>query len=402
MAIGLLATGCGSTGQAASGDRPGLPTIEAQAGASSADGRPPTPPRAERAGEEESRPAGSPADSEPGGGKPALVWEWEAPGGANLGTPVVDSAGVVFAHGLSAVSALDLDGKARWEVERTGVRDVAPALAGSLVLMPADDGMVGISRSDGTLLWDRVTGERSSVPWVSEGLAVTTTWEGSLMAFDVTSGEVAWRIALGGPSLAAPIGSQGVAVAIWDRAERGQAAAVGVEAATGRQLWSTPLHSGAVGAPGLVQGPAGDWVVVVVDGDVAAHGLDLRTGRKLGTRPTSGAGSPQLEPAGVGEGHLLVPHRLGGMALLDGAGNIDWALDSETSIAVRGRPVGPTAGGRFLLALDEGVIMLARNGILDNFLDPPGRVSGLAVAGDLLLIAGRESQTNYLWAVTGW
>ncbi|HWC12431.1 MAG TPA: PQQ-binding-like beta-propeller repeat protein, partial [Acidimicrobiales bacterium] len=125
-------------------------------------------------------------------------WRWVAPPPSYVGMPGADGDGVAVTFGHSHVTLLDPAGRARWTFDGRGLRDVAPRLTADAVLVPTEDGLLAIDRATGALRWQARTGERTNTPVVAGDRAVATTWEGSLVAFDLASGRVAWRAPLPG------------------------------------------------------------------------------------------------------------------------------------------------------------------------------------------------------------
>jgi hypothetical protein len=149
------------------------------------------------------------------------------------------------------------------------------------------------------------------------------------------------------------------------------------------------------------EGPA---LAVVVAGDLAAHALAADSGRERWRARLEGAGSPEVAPLDAGAGRVLAAHRLGGMVLLDVGGQALWQVSSDGA-AVRGGPAGAGPRGRFALPLHDGRLLVAgpEDPGVGEVLDPPGRVSGAAVApGGELLVALREAPENDLTALSGW
>jgi outer membrane protein assembly factor BamB len=331
------------------------------------------------------------------------AWIWRPPPMSSAGMPAADNAGVAFVVSRHQLVLLDQSGRVRWQAEKPGLRDVAPVLTTDLVVAATSDGAAAFDRATGTLRWETVVDERVNTPVIAAGRAVATTWEGSLVAFDLAGGgKVAWRLPLGGASLgpAAAAGAGTTVVATFDSGR--VAGLVAVDAATGRPRWTRPLPPDGVSAPGIAgQGR----VVVAVAGDVAAHAFALEDGAPTWRTEVEGAGSPEVPPIGHGEGEVLVPHRQGGMALLDSAtGGIRWEARSD-SAAVRGGPAGPGPDGWFAMPLDDGTMLMvdARLGDSDVRKPPDGLVSGVAAApGGLLIVATGQGEANFVSAMSGW
>ncbi|HEV2760519.1 MAG TPA: PQQ-binding-like beta-propeller repeat protein [Acidimicrobiales bacterium] len=366
----LVAAGCRSAGP----DR-GAPEPGAQGGGSNA-GRP-----------------GS--DATPAGNG----WAWTAPAPAWIGMPAADDREITFTYGHQHLVLLDGDGRLRWDVYRLGLRDVAPRLTAEAVVAATDDGIAAFRRSDGGKIFEATVGERVNTPVIAGRMAVASTWEGSVVAFDLADGKVAWRATLPGPAIGPPATDETTVVVTWDRADRRTGGAVALDATTGRQRWAVPLPGGGISAPTVT--PNGSAVAVA--GDLAAHALAMSSGEPRWRTPVEGAGSPEVPPLVVDARSVLVAHRLGGLDLLDAAtGRRTWQVTSDGA-AVRGGPaLGPA--GSFAFPLDDGRVLLAGPQRATELLRPPaGRVSGLATGpGGLLVTTVREAPVNSVEAGPAW
>ena len=321
-------------------------------------------------------------------------WGWSA-ARESAAMPAADGADIALTVSGGRVVMLDDQGKVRWQVDHE-VRDVAPAFAGSLLLVPTEQGLLALDRATGRQRWSAPVGDRTNTPAVDGGRAVVTTWEGTLAAIDLADGKVAWRLKLAGNALGPAAAARGTAVATFDTGRA--AGAVAVDLATGRQRWSAPLTADGVSAPAI-----GDGVVVVVAADVAAHGLSLESGAERWRTPLDGSGSPEMAPLPQPDGSVLVAHRLGGMALLDGGdGRVRW--DSpRVGAAVRGGPAGPGPNGWFATTLHDGRIVLAGPDHQPDVRTPPSLTSGVAAGpGGVLLVAMAQGKENGLDALSGW
>jgi outer membrane protein assembly factor BamB len=259
--------------------------------------------------------------------------------------------------------------------------------------------MAAFRRSDGGKIWEATVAERVNTPVIAGRLAVSSTWEGAVVAFDLATGKVAWRAALPGPALG-PAATDGTTVVVsWDRVDRRTGGMVALDAATGRQRWAVPLPGGGISAPTVM--PNGS--AVAVGGDLAAHALAMSTGEPRWRTPVEGAGSPEVPPLVVDERSVLVAHRLGGLDLLDAAtGRRTWQVTSDGA-AVRGGPaLGPA--GSYAFPLDDGRVLLAGPRRPTELLRPPaGRVGGLATGpGGLLVTTVREAPVNSVEAGPAW
>ena len=326
-------------------------------------------------------------------------WAWTAPPPACMGLPGADDREIAFTYGHQHLVLLDAEGRLMWDVYRLGLRDVAPRLTPEAVVVATDDGMAAFRRSDGGKIWDATVAERVNTPVIAGRLAVASTWEGTVIGFDLADGKVAWRAAMPGPSLGPPATDGTTVVATWDRADRRTGGAVAIEASTGRQRWAVPLPGGGISGPTVT--PSGSAVAVA--GDLAAHALALSSGEPRWRTPVEGAGSAEVPPLVVDARSVLVAHRLGGLDLLDAStGRRTWQVASDGA-AVRGGPaLGPE--GSYAFPLDDGRVLLAGHRRRTELLRPPaGRISGLARGpGGLLVTTVREAPVNSVEAGPAW
>jgi len=375
----LLEVSCQSGDRRADGQDPSL-----EAGAASGTGSSPT------------RTGGADARREGDG------WVWTVPRPAWAGMPAADERDIALTYGHQHLVLLDDEGRLQWDVHRLGLRDVAPRLGSELVLVATDEGVAAFARSDGSKVWDTGLAERANTPVIAGRMAVTSTWEGAVVAFDLASGTVAWRVALPGPALGPPATDGATVVVTWDRADLRSGGAVALDAATGRQRWAATLPGGGISAPALI--PAGSaGSAVIVAGDLAAHALDLASGHERWRAGVDGAGSPEVPPLAVQGGSVLVAHRLGGLDLLDAATGLrTWNVATDGA-AVRGAPAaGPD--GSYAFPLHDGRVLLAGPSRETELVRPPaGRISGVATGpGGFLVATTRESTVNTVEAGPAW
>lgn len=342
--------------------------------------------------------AAAPSTTPAGAGPPGVAWSWAAPSPASVGMPAADDREVAFTYGHQYLVVLDARGAKKWEADRLGLRDVAPRLTPELVLAATDDGLAAFRRADGSRAWDTKLAARANTPVVVGRVAVTSTWEGELVGVGLADGRVAWRSPLAGGSVGPPATDGSVVVTTWHREDRSGAGVVAVDGATGRARWKATLAPGGVGGPAVTP----DGAVVFVGGDLAAHAFELADGKERWRTPLTGAGSPEVPPAVVGAGKVLVAHRLGGLDLLDMAtGRREWQLTTDGA-SVRGGPVvGP--GGSFAFPLDDGRMVLAGPERRTEYRQAPNRISGLAAGPNGLLVGStRGASVNTIQATADW
>jgi outer membrane protein assembly factor BamB len=312
--------------------------------------------------------------------------------------PAADDRDVAFTFGHQHLVVLDAKGRERWQAARLGLRDVAPRLGDDLVVAATDDGVAAFRRLDGSNAWDTALSERPNTPVIVGRLAVTSTWDGQLVALGLDDGRVAWKAPLPGGSVGAPATDGATVVVSWQREDRGAAGAVGVDGATGVTRWAVSLAPGGVGGPAVTP----DGGVVLVAGDLAAHAFAVADGKQRWRTQLDGAGSAEVPPTPVGDGSVLVAHRLGGLDLLDSAsGRRTWQLGTDGA-AVRGGPViGPE--GSFAFPLDDGRLVLAGLERETELRQAPGRISGVVAGPDGLLVAAtRGAAVNTVEATAHW
>jgi outer membrane protein assembly factor BamB len=313
--------------------------------------------------------------------------------------PAVDDAGAAATYGHTSLVSFGLDGAVRWEAHRLGVREEAPLLTPELIVVPADDGLVAVERATGRTRWDTRLGDVASTPVLAGRLVLTCVSGGALVAVDVDTGAVAWRAALGGRADGPPATDARTAVATWEPDEGEHGGVTAVDVATGRERWTSPLRAGGVSGAALVRANGSRAFVVAVDDDLAAKAFELGSGRALWTARLGGAGSPELPPVAMAGGRVLVADRLGGLTLLDGAGHRVWS-SPPAGAATRGGLVGPALGGRYVLPLHSGRVLLAGPGRRKQTFEPPGGlVNGVALApGGLVLVSTAQGRDNQLVA----
>ena len=126
----------------------------------------------------------------------------------------------------------------------------------------------------------------------------------------------------------------------------------------------------------------------------AGVALVSRDGRERWRTPLGGAGSPEVPPLVVAGG-FAVADRVGDLAMVRAGDGRVRARVAGVGDAVRGAPAGTAT--RLALPVDDGRVVLTVLG-RTRVLDPPGRVSGVAVLGRLLLVATREAEHDSLVA----
>jgi len=324
-------------------------------------------------------------------------WGWPVPAPGSAGVPAADERGVVLVHRREVVVALDPGGDVLWEASVTGARDVAPLLTDELVVVPTEEGLVALGRLDGAEAWRADLGDRTNTPAVAGGVVVATTWDGVVAGMAAGDGRPLWQSRLPGGTFAGPGGSGtgGGAVAVtWDTGV--EAGLVLLDAATGASRWDRPLDADGVSPPAMAGG-----LVVVVAGDIEAHAFAAADGSPRWSTALEGSGAAEVAPLPRGA-EVLVPHRLGGMALLElSTGEPVWTASSESAV-VDGGVTGPGPAGSFALGLVDGSVLLA-DGTGTRLLTAAAPLRGVAGLPDgTLVVTTAKGEANAVVGLTGW
>lgn len=273
--------------------------------------------------------------------------------------PVVAAGRIFFIDAAATVHAISTAGSPIWE---------------SFVGREGEDGRDGFG---GGVVVD---GDRVFV----------TTGFGEALALSATTGEILWRVSVGGPVRAAPVVSNGRMILVT-RDDR--AFALRVE--TGEILWRL---QGAVGTTGLLGGasPALDDVVAILpfaSGEVTA--VVAFSGRRLWSSALSG-GRRGLARSDIGDitgdpvidGDVVyVANQSGRLVSIDRrTGQRNWTVNDGTI-----NPVVPAGGSLFVISDKAELLRLdAATGAriwatqLDEFTDPEDREGTIGYGGPLL------------------
>ena len=209
----------------------------------------------------------------------------------------------------SAARSQQLPTLPRWTVALAAAPApaTAPIAAGDLILVPLQSGALSAHRvGDGGAVW---TVDLQPVwPMTADQERVYVVSGDALLALDLASGTVAWRVAPIAPSAPPVVRSGWLIVAAKD-------ALIALRAADGAELWRREIA-------GVVFRPAidGDFLYVsVADGRVAA--LDLPTGTPRWTRRLDGR---PFEPLAIG-GRVYVGAADKQFYAIDASsGDVDW------------------------------------------------------------------------------
>jgi len=184
---------------------------------------------------------------------------------------------------VSSVVGMSLRTQRRlWSVPLSDVSNTGVLIAGSDVVVGADDGTITALDLDGRTRWTKDVGDHVLAPIAASGdlivASVRPEAQGSaaLVALRLADGSQAWRyepngavLDLGGPSVGSDAsGSPTVYVVGVDASVRA------VSVADGSQRWAAPLYSPTTGSPPALT----DDAVVVTDESGTVYDLDRATG----------------------------------------------------------------------------------------------------------------------------
>ncbi|WP_254762561.1 PQQ-binding-like beta-propeller repeat protein [Natrinema marinum] len=185
----------------------------------------------------------------------------------------------------------------RWSTTLSGTIDEQVAVVDGTVYAATDDGIVhALDAASGDKQWtESLEGGRSQCPCFVNGLVVVGTDTGELVALSATDGTREWTAQLAGP-VSGPTAAGGTVYV--GTGEEPTAAAI--DAATGDELWSTPLAVDADDYP-AVDG-AGVYVGAQDGWDGRVYALEAADGSDRweydGTR---------MQPPTVAESGVLAP-----------------------------------------------------------------------------------------------
>jgi len=204
--------------------------------------------------------------------------------------PGIGDGLVVFGTSDGDVIALGADdGGERWRTNIGSEILAAPGIGSSVVVVRSVDGRLhGLSAQDGGGLWlveqsvPRLS-LRGNAPPIIAGLTVVAGFDnGKLGAYDLTTGETSWEVALGAPQGRTELerlvdisaGVQVVGDDVYGVGYQGRAVSIALE--TGMVLWQRELSSYA--------GLGADWNnIYVTDADSEVVALNRRGGRPMWT-----------------------------------------------------------------------------------------------------------------------
>ncbi len=215
-------------------------------------------------------------------------WRLQPPGATVLGTPAYSDGRIYAGTGAGFVAVDAATQQVVWSAntggEQTGSATVADGIAylGAAAETTADGSLHAFDATTGRPLWtaDR---PRHGVPTVVDGVAYSSSNAGELAAFDTATGATRWAVQIGG-DVKAPVVAGGVVFVSAADAHR----LLAFDAATGDELWQLDLDGPANCCIAVARGAI---VVGTLSGSVYSIGGD---GAALTGRPAT---TPSVTPS---------------------------------------------------------------------------------------------------------
>ena len=293
------------------------------------------------------------------------VWDTDTRLRFSAGPGVSDGL-VVFGTSDGEVVALSgEDGSQRWRTNIGSEILASPSVSRSVVVVRSVDGRLhGLSAQDGGQLWlveqsvPRLS-LRGNAPPVIAGVTVVAGFDnGKLGAYDLTTGETNWEVALGAPQGRTELerlvdisaGVQVIGDDVYGVGFQGRAVSIALE--TGMVLWQRELSSYA--------GLGADWNnVYVSDSDSEIVALNRRGGRPMWTHD------------GMRQRDLTAPTVLGeALAVGDFEGYLHWLSVDDGSLLARTKAGGGRVTGAPRL-VDEMLVTQTDSGEVAAFSAKP-------------------------------
>lgn len=161
-------------------------------------------------------------------------------------------------------------GDARWVTRVDGAGRSAPVVVGAVVVVAVGDGLVGLERDTGALLW-RVRGLAEPGPPAAVGPHVVVGVGGTLVGVRAIDGVEAWRLELAAPAAGpAAVGGRRLVVASTD------GSVTSIDGQRGAVRWRTRL-----GAPPAAAVALDRLVAAVPDERDRVHALRVESGARV-------------------------------------------------------------------------------------------------------------------------
>ena len=199
-------------------------------------------------------------------------------GDTSVASPAGDwpqAGGGVTNSGAAAGATLagDAAPKPVWSYVAGSPIMAAPAVIGDRVYLTAEDGsVVALERETGNLAWRYDSGLPAAVtPAVADGLVFVVFRPGVVSALQADTGEVAWSRRLRVASLPSPAVADGRLFV----AETDKNRLLALDAATGETLWEYRLSDWVIAPPAVIDGK-----VIATASDANVHVINVETGQR--------------------------------------------------------------------------------------------------------------------------
>jgi outer membrane protein assembly factor BamB len=290
-------------------------------------------------------------------GTPRIAWAVDAKGPFGSWSPVVSSAGLVYAGDQNGfVTALDeATGGLRWQRSLGAPDNGGLTLTNGLIIAGDDAGIVhALDAVTGTERWNyRALGPVHSAAIASNGLVIEASLGGELVALDAVTGKLVWSKPSAGPvsRTIAEVGDT-IFTGSGGATPSGPGTLAAWDSATGEPRWAASLD------------PGNTTTVTVSDGRVfVGEGLDLspasvhhveafdaKTGARSWATPFAAPTGKILLIGAAAGGSVYVTAIDGNMYVLDAAsGRIAW----QASIGSNQSPNGAMVDGVLFISSDD-------------------------------------------------
>lgn len=149
---------------------------------------------------------------------------------------------VLFGSG-GGIEALALgDGRRLWRAPRASPTG-AMAIGGEILVAGEEDGLLALDLASGEVRWRvALEGAVALPPLIVDGAAVAAEAGGTLNAVELASGEIRWRFATGHEQIVtAPLAAQELVLVVGQSMGRPAGDLIAVEVATGAERWRAPV-----------------------------------------------------------------------------------------------------------------------------------------------------------------
>jgi outer membrane protein assembly factor BamB len=321
------------------------------------------------------------------------AWDAEAgPSGHRGASGVVVVGELAIALGREEVVAVDAStGKEAWTVARAAGRLVTPAVSddGRTLVYPEGTGaaaaLIGLDLETRAVRWRfEPQGEIEAAPAIEYNAVYAGTRNGFVHAVDVGSGNERWNVNVRAEVRTPVAVAEGRVYAIAENSDTFSTTVFALDVDDGAEVW----RYAPPGASTFTSGPVvSDGRIAFALGDRVARALDAASGRELWTTVLPAPAGSASIPAALGE-DFVIADSSGTVARYDGrTGEREWRF-REPAAVVEGSPL--VVGDFVVVGLHDGVVA-AFDGVSGRLVWDrdigPGPVAALAPAGDLLMAA---------------